>query len=64
MLNQTVEVKAHLKAMKTEPSCPKAVFCGNVVSIGEKKHKLPLTKEYILEEFKDVFGGVGTLPGE
>ena len=28
-----------------------------------KTHKLPITKEYILKEYHDVFKGVGTLPG-
>ena len=28
-----------------------------------KAHVMPLTKEYILKEYKDVFEGIGTLPG-
>ena len=26
-------------------------------------HRLPITKDYILKEFSDIFKGVGTLPG-
>ena len=32
-------------------------------SINGKTHPLPITKEYILHEYADVFKGVGTLPG-
>ena len=28
-----------------------------------KVHKLPITKEYMLKEYSDVFKGIGTLPG-
>ena len=28
-----------------------------------KKHNLPITKEYILKGYNDVFSGIGTLPG-
>ena len=33
------------------------------IQINGKTHKLPITKEYILKEYPDVFKGVGTLPG-
>ena len=35
-----------------------------VILINGKKHKLSITKEYILKEYNDVFSGIGTLPGD
>lgn len=35
----------------------------NAVTLNGKRHCLPVTKEYELTEFKDVFEGVGKLPG-
>ena len=31
--------------------------------ISGKKHTLPITKEYILKEYSDIFNGIGILPG-
>ena len=33
------------------------------VTVNDKEHSLPTTKEYILKESADVFTGIGTLPG-
>ena len=33
------------------------------VTVNDKEHSLPTTKEYILREYADVFTGIGTLPG-
>ena len=33
------------------------------VTVNGKEHSLPTTKEYIREEYADVFIGIGTLPG-
>ena len=35
-----------------------------VVLMNGKKHSLPITKEYILKGYNDVFSRIGTLPGE
>ena len=35
----------------------------NAVILNGKRHCLPITKEYVLSEFKDVFEGIGKLPG-
>ena len=32
------------------------------VTVNDKEHGLPTTKEYILREYADVFTGIGTLP--
>ena len=34
----------------------------NAVTLNGKRHCLPVIKEYVLSEFKDVFEGVGKLP--
>ena len=47
-----------------EPQSPEVTWYKNAVTINEKVHPLPTTKEeYILHEYADVFKGVGTLPG-
>ena len=43
-----------------EPTC---VELDDVVILNGKRHCLPLTKEYVLTEFKDDFEGIGKLPG-
>jgi hypothetical protein len=35
----------------------------NSVTIEGRNHQLPITREYVLKEFKDVFSGMGELPG-
>ena len=45
------------------PKSPQVSWCKNAVTINDKTHPLPTTKEYILHEYADVFKGVGTLPG-
>ena len=46
-----------------EPKCPQVSWCKNSITIDEKTHPLPTTKECILHEYADVFKGIGTLPG-
>ena len=33
-------------------------------TINGRTHSLPTTKDYLLQEYADVFQGIGTLPGE
>ena len=33
------------------------------ITIDNIRHKLPISKDYVLHAFKDVFDGIGTLPG-
>jgi len=35
----------------------------NNITINDKTHHIPTSKEYLLKEYKDVFEGIGTLPG-
>ena len=46
------------------PVVPKIQECSDdKITIGGKTHQLPTTKEYLLQEYADVFQGKGTLPG-
>ena len=47
----------------TEPVLPHIKCNTDSIQLNGKTHKLPITKEYILKEYHDVFKGVGTLPG-
>lgn len=47
----------------TEPVKPSVEWVADGIVLNGKKHKLPTTKEYIFEEYKEVFEGIGTLPG-
>ena len=33
------------------------------ITLNGKTHSLPITKEYLMKEYKDVFSGIGTVPG-
>ena len=46
-----------------EPLIPKIKWNQDSIELNGKVHKLPITKEYILKEYGDVFKGIGTLPG-
>ena len=47
----------------TEPVIPHIKWNTDSIQLNGKTHRLPITKEYILKEYSDVFKGVGTLPG-
>ena len=46
-----------------EPVIPKIKWNTDSIELNGKVHRLPITKDYILKEYSDVFKGVGTLPG-
>ena len=46
-----------------EPILPKIKWNKDSIELNDKVHKLPITKDYILKEFSDVFKGISTLPG-
>ena len=46
-----------------EPVIPKIKWNQDSIELNGKVHKLPITKEYMLKEYSDVFKGIGTLPG-
>ena len=47
----------------TEPVLPHIKWNTDFIELNGKTHKLPITKEYILKEYHDVFKGIGILPG-
>ena len=52
-------LRPNLDEVKT-PICE---MTNNAVILNGKRHCLPITKEYVLSEFKGVFKGIGKLPG-
>ena len=46
-----------------EPVISKIKWNQDSIELNGKVHKLPITKEYILKEYSDVFKGIETLPG-
>ena len=59
------EKTTHTKQLRhtTEPVLPQIKWNTNSIELNGKTHKLPITKEYILKEYNDIFKGIGTLPG-
>ena len=51
------------KQTEEEPVMPIIKWNTDSIELNGKVHKLPITKDYILKEYNDVFKGVGTLPG-
>ena len=48
----------------TDPVVPLIQKCTQEkITINGKTHSLPTTKDYLLQEYADVFQGIGTLPG-
>ena len=48
----------------SEPVIPQIKWNTDSIELNGKTHKLPISKDYMLKEYSDVFKGVGTLPGE
>ena len=46
-----------------EPVVPKIKWNQDSIELNCKVRRLPITKEYMLKEYSDVFKGIGTLPG-
>ena len=42
---------------------PKIKWNQDSIELNGKVHKLPITKEYMLKQYSDVFKGIGTPPG-
>ena len=47
----------------TQPVKPTVRHNRDSIILNGKTHSLPTTKEYLMKEYKDVFSGIGTLPG-
>ena len=46
-----------------EPVIPRIKWNQDSIELNGKVHRLPITKEYMLKEYSDIFKGIGTLPG-
>ena len=62
--SESVKVTLKKQSKQThEPIAPKIKWNSDSIELNGKVHRLPITKDYILKEYSDVFKGVGTLPG-
>ena len=65
-LSRVPQVHASVNALRLnldEVKTPTCEVVNDAVILNGKRHCLPITKEYVLSEFKDVFEGIGKLPG-
>ena len=62
-ITPTEITKAKQAQQTTEPVLPHIKWNTDSIQLNGKTHKLPITKEYILKEYNDIFKGVDTLPG-
>ena len=58
-----VEAKAETTIKKLSSQPPQTKQQASSITLSGKKHPSPLTKDYVLKEYADVFEGIGTLPG-
>ena len=59
----TEATQAKQSRQTTEPVVPQIKWNTDSIELNGKIHKLPITKDYKLREYSDIFKGVGTLPG-
>ena len=59
----TKATQAKQSRQTTEPVVPQIKWNTDSIELNGKIHKLPITKDYMLKEYSDIFKGVGTLPG-
>ena len=65
-LTRVPQVHTSVNALRPNLDEVKTPICemtNDAVILNGKRHCLPITKEYVLSEFKDVFEGIGKLPG-
>ena len=65
-LTRVPQVHTSVNALRPNLAEVKTPICemtNDAVILNGKRHCLPITKEYVLSEFKDVFEGIGKLPG-
>ena len=56
-------IQAKQSRQAIEPVVPQKKWKTDSIELNEKIHKLPITKDYILMKYNDVFKGVETLQG-
>ena len=59
----TKATQAKQSRQTTEPVVPEIKWNTDFIELNRKMHKLPITKDYTLKEYSDIFKGVRTLPG-
>ena len=59
----TKVTQAKQSKQTAEPVVPQMKWNADSIELNGKVHKLPITKDYMLREYSDVFKGIGTLPG-
>ena len=57
----TKATQAKQSNQTTEPVVPQTKWNRDSIELNGKTHRLPITKDYMLKEYGDVFKGVGTL---
>ena len=65
-LTRVPQVHTSVNALRPNLDKVKTPICemtNDAVILNGNRHCLPITKEYVLSEFKDVFKGIGKLPG-
>ena len=65
-LTSTPQVHTSVNALQPDSSKANKPTCevlDDAVILNGKRHCLPLTKEYVLSELRDIFEGIGKLPG-
>ena len=65
-LTRVPQVHTSVNALRPNLDEVKTPICemtNDAVILNGKRHCVPITKEYVLPEFKDVFEGIGKLPG-
>ena len=59
----TKATQAKQSKQTAEPVVPQIKWNADSIELNGKVHKLPITKDYMLREYSDIFKGIGTLPG-
>ena len=62
-IEPTNATQAKQSRQTAEPVLPQIKWNTDSIELNGKTHKLPITKDYMLKEYSDVFKGIGTLPG-
>ena len=65
-LTSTPQIHTSVNALRPDSSKANEPTCevlDDAVILNGKRHCLPITKEYVLSEFRDIFEDIGKLPG-
>ena len=65
-LTSTLQIHTSVNALRPDSSKVNKPTCevlDDAVILNGTRHSLPITKKYVLSEFRDIFEGIGKLPG-